>query len=79
MNDFEKLAVEVGMLQARVVYLERMLEATINKIHDNRPERSKREDCVKEYAGTMGDFPRCACSTQMRCSEHDGNIVREVQ
>ncbi len=44
----------------------------------NQPERSKREDCVT-IVKPLPDFPRCGCSTQMRCSEHDGNIMREVQ
>jgi len=44
----------------------------------NQPDSSKREDCVK-ISKQLPDYPRCNCSTQMRCSGHCGNTVREVQ
>ncbi len=50
----------------------------------DQPERSKREDSVKQATVpniTNDDWKPfgCGCSTEMRCSEHCGNTVREVQ
>lgn len=51
-----------------------------------QPERSKREDSCKHQFGSeqMCDssdpYYICSkCGYEMRCSEHHGNMVREVQ
>lgn len=46
----------------------------------NQPERSKREDCDRcnKLKQPLNDCCRIEIS-QMRCSEHCGNTVREVQ
>lgn len=45
------------------------------------PERSKREDSMDNIYDQI--FERSGCwlelSEEMRCSEHGGNVVREVQ
>jgi hypothetical protein len=51
-----------------------------------QPERSKREDSCKHEWGSeelydsSDSFYKCnKCGHEMRCSEHCGNTVREVQ
>jgi hypothetical protein len=50
-----------------------------------QPDSSKREDSCKHQWGSeeydsRGPFYICSkCDCEMRYSEHDGNIVREVQ
>jgi hypothetical protein len=50
----------------------------------NQPERSKREDLETPGIAKL-DYEKinsasfCPCSTEMRCSEHCGNTVREAK
>ena len=48
----------------------------------NQPERSKREDSFYEISRLVNEElcrRQDAIIKEMRCSEHDGNAVREVQ
>jgi hypothetical protein len=50
------------------------------ELNYNQPERSKRENCERcnKLKEDLNDCCRIEIS-QMRCSEHCGNTVREVQ
>ena len=70
-----------------------MISSGVHSIGKHQPERSKREDLenveCKECERTKDDILRSVCCSnclyhyldfsKMRCSEHCGNTVREVQ
>lgn len=46
----------------------------------NQPERSKREDSCMHYFQPVPNGWKCKeCNYEMRCSEHDSNVMKEVQ